>query len=60
MTSDEAIAAVKARAPMEAIRRQAAQRPSAAGAAEEEVYLLAKWVRANGTDEELAAIGMAR
>lgn len=60
MTHDEAMAAIKARAPMDMLKKQAGQRPSTMGRDEELAYLLAKWARANGTDEELAAIGMIR
>jgi len=60
VTFDEAMASVKARAPIDDLKAQAATRPATAGRDEEFAYLLARWVKKNGTDEELAAIGMSR
>lgn len=60
MTFEEAIVAIKARAPLEEFRRQAAERQATAGREEEFAYLFAKWTKKNATDEELAAIGLIR
>lgn len=66
MTFDEAMAAIRARAPSkgELLANRVViydwRITDASVEAEEHAYQLAKWVRKNGTDEELAAIGMVR
>lgn len=58
MTFDEAIAAIRARAPIAAFEEEA--KTQGRDVKEETAYQLAKWARKNGTDEELTAIGLRR
>ena len=64
MTYDEAMESIIARAPMAGMTAAAeateARRPTVAGVKEERAYLLSRWIRRHGTDEELAALEMNR
>lgn len=61
MTRDEAITAIRARAPSDdELLAGVVLLQGEAYRKEEVAYRLAKWVKKNGTDEELAAIGMSR
>lgn len=57
MTKDEAMAAIRARAPLASFEEEARHFPQPH---EQVAYRLSKWTRKNGTDEELAALGIIR
>lgn len=60
MNVEEAVASIKARAPMAELREQASRRVSRMGKEEELAYLLGKWAKENATPEERAALGLLK